>query len=311
MPTSVLIPPDNRLLGWALSDLTLYGGQPTGDITIGRATDDPAARDPSPPVGGTTIAPGGAPAASPESDLAAAETTALLDCADAQGPLPTSAPLSTPVDHTAPAVNDAPPSVPQPVGSGSFLQSAVVTPLQAVEEHGGSTGLSPADGVTTPLGSVANALPETLSHTADATLTATTALADGVTHTADALTGAALDPIGTIDTLVADLGAAELLPTGIDAANLAVSAIDDTPLSAFGGSDPAAGLQTLVGMVADSSGSFDLGHAAAPVSEANTGSILDSLAADEAPSVLLGGEDGYTDHHGADDHDGVHIGGLG
>jgi hypothetical protein len=33
---AILIQPDNRLLGWSMNDLTLYGGQPAPGVTIGR-----------------------------------------------------------------------------------------------------------------------------------------------------------------------------------------------------------------------------------------------------------------------------------
>lgn len=137
MPASVLIPPDNRLLGWSLSDLTLYGAPVGADVTIGRAAEEaiPLVSPAAGPVAntGSVVA---------ESDRAAADTTALLDRGDAQPPQPSLSPYSppsvAPVDH---ANTDAQPSAPQPVGSGSFFQSPFVTPLHAASaDHEGGGG---------------------------------------------------------------------------------------------------------------------------------------------------------------------------
>ena len=180
--------------------------------------------------------------------------------------------------------------IPQPVGSGSFLQVPVVTPHQAATADHGGGGVpivGSTDGVAATLTDVAVAIPDSLSHIGVATLGTD-----------------ALDAVGTIDTVVAHLGSSDLLPAGADIAGLAGAALDATPLSALGGSDPAAGLQTLIGMV-DSADAFDLGHATNAV-DSTPASILDALTADEAPSVLLGGE-GDAEHHVLDDH-GIHLG---
>ena len=76
-------------------------------------------------------------------------------------------------------------------------------------------------------------------------------------------------------------------------------------LAGLGGSDPAAGVATLVGMVA-SADALDLSHAAAPAAAAPAPSIVDALAADEAPSPLLGDHHDAGLGHVADDH-GAHV----
>lgn len=327
MPVSILIPPDNRLLGWSLSDLTLYGAPaPAGDMTIGPAADGGSiAAAPA-----TAPAAPAAPAPAIESDRAADETTALLAGDDLIAPQPSASPLLTPADHDISAAAAANPSVPQPIGSGSFLQAPVVTPLQAASaDHGGAPSLT--DGVAAaPLASLAAGVAYSLPHAADTVLAAPaavlasvaateTSVADVLAPVATGLSGVvtdlspltapveALDPVGTVDTVVADLGTTEISPAGTAVADLAGAALDATPLSAFAGSDPAAGVQTLIGMM-DSGEAFDLGHlnASDPV-QAEGGSILDALAADEAPAPLLGDHHDDAVHSALDDH-GVHLG---
>lgn len=293
MPASVLIPPDNRLLGWSLSDLTLYGTQPTAGLAIGRARDDDAAIVPN--ASAPAASPAATSAAPSESDQAASDTLALLDSDGAQPPLPSAAPLSTAaLDHDTSAT-PPPAAVAQPIGSGSFVQAPVVTPLHgaAVDQGNQSAPIAGmhGDAVASTLNTLAATTVDSLSHAADAVLT-------------DHLT--ALDPAGTIETVVTDLGTAELLPPGAEIASLASAPLDAMPISAFGGSDPAAGLQTLIGMV-DSAEAFDIGHTEATGVEATPNSILDALAADEAPSSLLGDHSDVV-HHALDDH-GIHLGG--
>lgn len=167
--------------------------------------------------------------------------------------------------------------------------------------------------MTQPLASVASALPADLSHLANDVSqpldAIASALTDSISHAADTLlTGhvAGLDPVGTMDTTVAQLGTAELIPPGADAAGLATGAFDAGGLSSFGGTDPAAGLQTLIGMV-DSVDAFDFDHTSSTAAaSASAGSILDSLATDEsAPSLL--GDHADAAHHALDYH-GSHLG---
>lgn len=299
MPATVLIPPDNRLLGWSLSDLTLYGASTAPGLTIGRAAEDPMPLVDS-AIGAASGT--GAPAAMQDSDQAAAETTTLFDREEPQSPHPSSVPVSTsplpPADHAGTSTTDAQPSVAQPIGAGSFIPVPGVSPPQATTaDHGGGIDrtaagpLADAGGVAQSVTTVASALPDSLSHAADTLLTGGPV---------------SLDATGTIDTLVTHLGTAELLPSGADAAALAGGALDPAGLSAFGGTDPAAGLQTLIGMV-DSVDAFDLGHLSPTGGEQpGVSSILDSLAADEATASLLG-DHADAGHDALDDH-GIHLG---
>ena len=143
MTEPLLIAPDNRLLGWALSDLTLYGAQPTPEVTIGRALADGEALDaPS----ALSVEEQSAPAAR-EGDLAQAETTALL--ADpATQPATTSVPAPTSfiqIPIAAPAGDTVQPSVPQPTGAGSFVQAPIATPLQSAQSDSAPVAVSSAN----------------------------------------------------------------------------------------------------------------------------------------------------------------------
>lgn len=286
MPVSVLIPPDNRLFGSSLSDLTLYGGMPTTDFAIGKVPDGDTTTDAAAPVAAGPDAPAAGPTApNCEGEVAAQETTALLDRTGDQSPMPSSAPLLTPIDPGDGTMATAQPATPQAVGSGGILSTPVATPLQVAT--GEQTPADAADPLAGPLaGSAAAALAQVV----------------------DALPLAqAVDPIGTVDTLIGSLGSTDFVaPVAGDTASLATGALDATPLSSFGGSDPAAGVQTLVGMV-ESEDLFDLGQSVAPMlgEQPGSGSILDSLAADEAASSLLG-DDGGVDQ-ALDDH-GIHVG---
>ncbi len=76
MPASALIAPDNRLLGWSLTDLTLYGTQPVPGMVVGRAGDAIATSDNGPD---TVVVPSDPAALAPAfHDVAGGQTT-LLD----------------------------------------------------------------------------------------------------------------------------------------------------------------------------------------------------------------------------------------
>lgn len=315
MVDPLLIAPDNRLLGWALSDLTLYGGQPVADVVIGRAGTEGSATLP-PSALATTGA--GPDLGAPEGDIAASETTALLDAQAGGIPAPLGAapaPLIQ-IPPVAPAAAPEPPSVPQPVGAGSFVQSPVATPLQTVQANTPPLASAPpaTSSAPSPIADPIPSAPVSIVPEGIAAVSqASVAIADAATPALDVVTTLA----DRADAVVADLtgpvaatapvveaavgavaeavnvvvAAAETLPATVTAAtNAATAAIDAVPIESFSGTDPAAGLSTLVGMV-ESSEAFDIIDGPVAPAETPQVSILDTLAADEAPSPLLGGVD--------------------
>ena len=192
-PAHSLIAPDNRLLGWGLTDLTLYGAQPLPGMTVGQADTGVVVTPAATPIGE-----GAAPA------VASADAQALApDLAGDASPMaaePASvAPAAPTAFQPAPAAApDAAPSVPLPVGSGTAVQPLVATPLQAVEQgaHGAPAELAspavtaPADTVT-PLGpSVAQALAPAATVLVPAATEVTGAAATILTDTTSGVAGA-------------------------------------------------------------------------------------------------------------------------
>lgn len=317
MADTLLIPPDNRLLGWSLTDLTLYGGQPTAGMVIGRADDG----------SGTSIAPPAAPPAtgaapaSTEGDVAARETTALLDdSANQPAVQPIPAAATVPAIHTPAATTaDHAPSVPAPTGSGSFVDPPLATPLQVANDHAADGAGGPASAaeaafsptpVTAPLNVATAAVDAIAAPVAGIAETLAPVIAP-LADVADALAPvtAALPPVAaTVDTLAQT--AAALPETVIGALAETQAVVDAIPVESFGGVDPAAGLHTLIGLV-EGADAFDLGQAVtAPGEATGPASILDALAADALPDPLLGdGHDGVTPagEHVLDDH-GIHVG---
>ena len=292
MADPVLIASDNRLLGWALTDLTLYGGQPAPDVVIGRAGLEGGEVAPppgAPAQGGTAARPG-------EAELAAGETTALLDRTVSEPGAQSVAPsplIQIPV--VEPTIGAEPPSVPQPVGAGSFVQSTVATPLQTVEANA-SAQTSIAPNAPVSVDAVTPAQIATTAAPATQALDPATALAGQAAARVADLSLPVLEASATAQDASAAIGdtvdtlamTADALPaTVLAATNATTAALDTAPIESFGGTDPAAGLTTLVGLV-ESSEAFDIVDSTAPAPEALQPSILDSLAADEAPSPLLG-----------------------
>lgn len=307
MPESVLIPPDNRLFALGMSDLTLYGGQPTTDIAFGRDATDGTSVDAAPAAAGAGNA-AAVPIARSESETAAEETAALLGRTGDDMPVPSSAPPVAPVDLSGPAAADVASATPPPLGSGGTMSAPVATPLQVAT--GEQTPADTADMLSASLNSVTDAvaqLPGTVTSLAG-TVTSDILTFGQAADVVPLAQSALVDPLGTVDTAVAELGVDGIGgPVAGDVGQLVGTAIDAMPLTAFGGSDPAAGFQTLIGMV-ESEEAFDLGPAVTPLLAEQTsgGSILDSLAADEAASPLLGGADDIAGH--AVDDDGIHVG---
>lgn len=363
MADPLLITPDHRLLGWGVTDLTLYGAQPLPGMAIGPARDlDAEALRSTALAGGER--PGAAPAdarlAAPANDAALVESVAPTALFTPAATITSPASLLHAPDP-APALGHAPeqPSVPQPIGSGSFVQPPLATPLQATEApHGdgafpaaspaaaaeiapvASPGSPAADSaIAATVGALATltAAADPLTHgtlamsplapdvmvtardlsmTVDAAAHAVEAdTIDAIAHSSPALPEAIAAPISdvahelaalpeAIDAPVADVAhAAGALP---DALAAPAAPATETALTGFGGSDPAAGISTLVGMV-DSVDAFHLDHALTPVAAATPApSILDALAADDHAPALLG--DAHGADHLVDDHGGIHVG---
>ena len=316
MADPILIAPDNRLLGWALSDLSLYGGQPAPGIAIGRAPDESiVSLAPAPAVA--------APApAEPEGEIASRETVALLEADETQPAGQTSASLPASLTPAiAPAAPAEPVAVPLPVGSGSIVSPPISTPLQAVTDA--RTDAAPGSDQPVPP-SVTNAEPVQLAAIPPGPSAGVIDLGPGASTVVnssfaqlDALSAPAADlsaatdaamtrVVETLDTLVEPAAPlSESVTTTLSDTN-GVASVLDTPIESFSGDNPAAGLMTLIGMVG-SADAFELGEAIAPAPAASaSGSILDTLAADDVPAALLGGEAAGIDH--PIDDAGIHVG---
>lgn len=187
-------------------------------------------------------------------------------------------------------------------------------PLDAV-----ATTLAPATGA---LDATGVAIETTAGAATDALGEVTAAAGNTVTDLTDTADGVAAAAGGTLGEVTAAVGPAAAATaatttgtaaTVTDAVGGAATLTLDPADLALGGSDPAGGVATLVGMV-EAADQFDLGQTGtgpAPVTEG--GSILDALAADEAPGALLGvdeGGDGLLGGGHQDDHDGGLLGGL-
>lgn len=333
--TASLIAPDNRLLGWGLTDVTLYGAQPEPGLTI-RPADQAAVADPAaPPVPADDVA-ATAPGAEPRLPYGgpSADDSATARSFAADAPAALHAPA-------APA-GEAAASVPPPVGSGTAVQPLVETPLQAAVGHaiaspgapapaeagGEAAGLAhaltaaplasapalaaaapPLGDVVTAAGPTAQATVDTVGAVAHGAGDTLAELASGLVET---LTGAsaAAPPIPTVAEGIEGGGvaAAGLVGDATDAIAHATTTVGEaTGLDGLSGSDPAGGVATLVDMVSTAD-TFALSHAAAPEAEAAP-SILDALAADEAPPALLGdhAHDATDAAHAVDPH-GIHLG---
>lgn len=277
MADPFLLASDSRSLGWALHDLTLYGGQPAFDVAIGRAVAD-GAKVAGAPLGGGAVA--------GESDLSASQTTALL-ASGVDEPAQQFSRAPAPSPAPSPAISSTsfdPSSFLQPAGSGSVVPPLVATPLQVVQQN--DIGAHEPASVTA-------------SQTADIVVSPAPEL------------GAATegDSISTLETGAAAAAvamAAELLPEAITPATDQIAALlDDVAVGSFGGADPVAGLATLIGMV-ESADAFGIVEVATPVPVAAQPSILDALVADVAPPPLLGDAS-----HPVDtplDDGGIHVG---
>jgi hypothetical protein len=229
-----------------------------------------------------------------------------------------SAPIATSVSSLAAPVLDLAPVAPPAAGLTTVVPSLGAPVLSLMTA---ATDVVP--GVTTnlvqPVVIVADDLiTSTVQTVADMAVDATTAV-EAVTETvvsATSAVGATLDAAGVGATSLLDgvvtaqpLAAAAVTVEAVaapatqavgEAVGGAADLVLDTTEVALGGTDPVAGVATLVEMV-ETAEVFDLGPAAddAP-SVTDGGSILDALALDEAPGALLGTA---ADDNAPDDHD--------
>lgn len=327
MPAPTLITPDHRLLGWALSDLTVYGGQPTAGVTIGRATDAGIPTSDAPAVvDGHDAHPSDPQMLAPSPASIAGETgtatlvpTSLSASPGALSPVIHASPLVSPDDHRA--------SVPDAIGSGTTSPIQVATPLQAVAgEHGGTEvdPLGTAVAAPAPLSGEAHG---PMSIVSDAVIAPVTAVIDhagtgieqtigaigqaplGLTNVAGSLDQAAhslddsLGSVGQATDAAVHAATATLDDAVATTFSTPVAPLADLTLAGLGGTDPAGGITTLVGMVHNAD-AFDLTHVTTPEAASPVGTLIDALAADEAPHALIGdvahgdaGDGGLVDHH--------------
>lgn len=283
MASAPLIDTTNRLLGWSTSDFSLYGGQAA--VTIGAPATFPQHSDaltvPDPAAASRS--------ADPQVPLARAEAIeAAVQPHDAPlGGVHFTPFIPAPIqfgDPTHPQGFDA--AVPAATGSGT-----PVLPMEALH----APAIVPA-GFTPPVLAVEQPATEAPALASFAGLTAP------VLEAGETLDHAISTITATTDSLLGDMrDAIDALPSVSDILTDTdtVSATDE-----FLGSDPIAGVATLVSMV-DSTDAFDLAHAGLDVPDvAASVSTLDALA-DDAPSLLGDvAHDADTiipDHH----HDGV------
>jgi hypothetical protein len=266
MASGVLIDTSNRLLGWSTNDFSLYGGQAA--VTIGA----PAA--PSHASNGLSVPDPAATARAAEARPAPAqeELSRATDSHDDAPSLFQASPFAAPPIQFGgfTQANGSEAVVPAALGSGmptpsfdamhmpAILPASLAPPTLAIEQpEVQAPSLAPWGGMTVPVLGVSDALDLVVSTTgalADTLLAETQQAIDGLSHVTDAL-------------------------------------FDNSPLTAadgFLGSDPVAGVATLVSMV-DSTDAFDLAHTGLDIPHVTaSGSILDTLADEAIASPLLG-----------------------
>lgn len=276
MSDPILFNPDNRLLGSAIGDLGMYGGQNNERFSVHEARDDAAASLAGAPP--AEAAPGSIPATTNDLPLAldVDDTPALQPDSGAGTVAPTAFMIAPTTADFAPV---------QYIASNPVV--APVQPVAAPAETG-SGSLAPVLDASAPEGAVTAAHVEPLS--------------DGplMGPAADLLDNLAAEPIlggvtGVVDDVLAPVAGL------IGGALTGVAGLVDDTLEGLAGSDPLAGVETLVNLVAGSD-TFDLTPVVAPLLEtvSDTGqglvdaligeeSITDSLLGDHHEDGLLGG----------------------
>ena len=272
MPDGILFTTTNRQLSGATGDFSLFGAQPGISFGPSSATDK---------ILPENAGDGGShgPASSHTADNAAVvpETAGMMsDVADDPGSSTSSGTLAPPAATIATPSNDTDAVA---AATGSSTPPAVL--------GSASDGLS-ANGTHTTTSTVrAELAGHAVEHSLSVTVDANADLAIGshaslFTLPQAELLGAARDGLGAAtDALSADLSVAS------HAASLAAGAAMDS-VDVLAGTDPAAGIATLLGLV--ETHEMTIGGPVAPAVDGGDvgGSILDTLAADMPGDALLG-----------------------
>lgn len=309
IPASPLIDSTNRLLGGSTNDFSMYGAQPA--TTIGAPDTAPRLSD------GLSVAAPAKPA--PDAGADGVDTATLADLAIPDAVADTSAATAQPAFSYISLSPLAEAASAQPGAAQTMFTEAGVLPVGAgsASPITATQLLHSGDGAA-PLTASALSAPDLAFASADTAhaMLSSHAIADftaPVLELGDAVAGGLVSTTATVadtlDQVTATLGdhlaaatdtLSEVLPGPSD---LAPGDHQITAADGFTGSDPAGGVTTLVGMV-DSADAFDLAHAGveAPIL-VGSGSILDSLADDQATDSLLGEAahhavaDASQDHH--------------
>ena len=265
MDDPILFNPDNRLLGGATGDLSLYGGQSDPKFSVHQARDDaPSSQGPA-----AQGMPGAIPTAAPNADLGESISPGGSGETVHQGggaPAPSAFLITSPETAFDPVTLV---SAASPAGAPSVLSD-----WNPASPGAGSTNPAQAGAAD-----AADAMHGAVTGTAAAML-------DDLAGTASGIAAGALSPI-------ADTAGTVLHTT--------IGAVDDT-LDGLAGSDPLGGVATLVSLVSVSD-MFDLNPVDAPLVEAVVDpglGVLDTLAGEELlPDTLLGAhhDDGLLGGH--------------
>jgi hypothetical protein len=293
MNDPILFNPDNRLLGGATGDLSLYGGQSDPKFSIQPARDGaPSSQEPA-----AGSVPGTVSASAPTSDLAAPISNSVTDYSADSGAgmlAPSAFLITSPQATFEPVVTTAPAT-----GTGQVMSDWNPAP------HGAGSPipvLNQADATAPSDGSDATAPSVAIDAVADNAA----AMLDGVVGTAGLVTGTAaalLDELADVPAAVSTV-ISPIADTVGSTLETTIGAVDDT-LEGLAGSDPLGGVATLVNLVSVSD-MFDLNAVDVPLADAAGDSglgVLDALVGEELlPDTLLGAhhDDGLL---GSGDHD--------
>ena len=284
-----LLRPDNRFLDTSIGDLSNYGAQPDSSVSIRPAPlDTPSEISPAAP---TETALSQTPA-----DAASFDTMPTPDRpADGGDGNTANATQATPF---APATVDAHhpladtgPIVPSPVGSATS-PAHLLAPEITTAAHPAT--LANPDGVSTISTSLADTVHDAvqpITTLADAT---SAFVVDSIGSTASTADAAADTIVNTLATSIGATTTADALGTAVGDLAPHSAAGNDVDLSGLGGTDPAAGVTTLVDMVT-SDNLFDLRDAGAPETASETPSSIDQLIGESAETSPLLGD---AAHHG-------------
>jgi len=275
MDEPILFNPDNRLLHSATGDLGMYGGQSEARFSVHEASDNAAGAVSPAGTANVAVALEGTDAAAEAAPLPETNTDVAVHADSGSGALAAHSFLIAP---TAPELAQI-----QPIGLGETIGTV----------HSGAVAAEQGAGAPTPdIHPASEAAAGTLS---EAPVIGTAASL--IDHLAD---GPATGSVGGL----ADGALSPITDTVGDVLTTTVGLVDDT-LEGLAGSDPLAGVETLVSMVSNSD-TFDLAPVVAPLLEtvSDTGlGVVDALVGEDSPADTLLGS-----HHdggllGLDHHD--------